>query len=162
MIVNKDITEFLSDRILASSEVDYYCQNNFHKSLMVFVGVDVNNPPQIKTLPALIIEPTVKNIGEKASSFDYEMAISIGIEGKDEPTIDGNKVLYDGVYKIEELGDLIVELIKNEFSLHTNMDTYDVTFYQDEINAFPTYSGVVLVSFSVPNAIGENKLTFSC
>lgn len=162
MIVNRDIMEFIADKVLASTDIETYCQTNFNKSLMVIVGVDVMNPPDTTDLPCLVIEPTVKSIGDKNSNFDYEITLQLGIQGKDKPTILGNKVVYDGVYQIEELGNLIVDLIKSEFALHTNMDTFDVSFYQDEINAFPTYSGVVLASMSVPNVIGENKIIFSC
>jgi len=162
MIVNKDITEFVADNVLASTNIETYCQTNFTKSLMVLVGVDNMNPPDITDLPCLIIEPTVKSVGDKNSNFDYEIALHLGIQGKDKPTITGNKVVYDGVYQIEELGNLVVDLIKKEFAIHTNMNTFDVSFYQDEINAFPTYSGVILASMSVPNVIGENKIIFSC
>lgn len=162
MIVNKEITDFIADKVLASAEIEAYCQTNFSQSLMVLIGVDNNNPPEVQDLPCLIVEPTSKNIGSEDSNFDYEIALHIGIEGVDKPTISGNKVVYDGVYQIEELGSLIVDLMKKEFAVNTNMDTFDITFYQDEINAFPTYSGVVLASMSVPNVIGENKITFSC
>lgn len=162
MIINKEITEFIATKVLSATTIDDYCIANYGKSLMVFIGVDNNNPPEVEDLPCLIIEPTVKNMGSKDSVFDYEIALHLGIKGADKPIVSGNKVTYEGVYQIEEIGNMVVDLIKNEFSANTNMDTYDVTFYQDEINAFPTYSGVVLASMSVPNVIGLEKITFSC
>lgn len=162
MVSNKDITEFLADKVIASQDVSDYCNANFNKDMLVFIGVDVNNPPDIDSLPALIIEPTVKNVGENETNFDYEIALHIGIKGNEKPEISGNKVTYSGVYKIEEIGNILVDLTKKEFATHTNMDTFDVSFYQDEINAFPTYSGVVVASFSVPNTIGNSEIEFYC
>jgi len=161
MITNKEITEFIADKVLASQDVKNFCQTNFGKQLLVMIGVDNNNPPSEAELPCLIVEPTVKNIGSNDTMFDYEIALHIGIKGSEKPTVIGNKVTYDGVYTVEELGNLIVELIKTEFATNTNMDTFDVVFYQDAINAFPTYSGVVLASMSVPNLIGMDKITFN-
>jgi len=161
MIINKDITEFIANIVLSSQAIDTFCITNFNKSLLVMVGIDNNNPPSEMELPCLVIEPTVKNIGSKDTIFDYEIALHIGIVGSKKPTVVGNKVTYDGVYIIEELGNLIVDTINSEFATHTNMDTYNVVFYQDEINAFPTYSGVVVASMSVPNVIGTDKITFN-
>jgi len=105
MIVNKDISEFIATIVLASGDIDDFCMLNFNRSLLVMIGVDNNNPPSDIDLPCLIIEPTVKNIGSKDSIFDYEIALHIGIKGTDKPTKDGNKVVYDGIYIVEELGN---------------------------------------------------------
>lgn len=162
MILNKEITEFLSSEITASAEIENYCQTKYGKSLLVFIGVDVNNPPSEEDMPCLIIEPTVKNIGSQEAKFDYEILLHIAIKGSEKPTVNGNKVLYEGVYDIEELGELIVGVLKKQIGIKSNMDAYGVDFYQDEINAFPVYSGVVVVGMSVPNIIGEDKITFNC
>lgn len=162
MITNKEITEFIADKVLSSQDVDAYCQSNFSKSLMVFVGVDVSNPPDISDLPCLIVEPTVKNNSDNVQTHTYEIVMSLGILGDEKPVTNGNKVVYEGVYKVEELGNLIADTIRTEFSLHTNMDVNDVMFYQDEVNAFPVYGGVVVANMNVPNTIGSDKIEFNC
>lgn len=161
MINNQEITEFIADKVLASSEIDTYCATTFGRSLLVQVGVDINNPPEEVEFPCLIVEPTMKNVGSQDSNFDYEIVLHLGIKGDEKPTISGQKIVYDGIYKIEELGNLIVELLRDEFGCNSNLDTYDVAFYHDEINAFPIYSGVVVASLVVPNVIGSHKIQFN-
>lgn len=161
MISNYEITEFISDKVIASTDVDSFCQAEFSHSLLVMIGVDVNNPPEIADFPCLIIEPTMKNIGSQDSNFDYEIVLHLGIKGSEKPTSVGNKVTYEGIYQIETLGNIIVELLREEFGCNTNMETYDVAFYHDEINAFPTYSGVVVASLAVPHVIGDTQITFN-
>lgn len=161
MINNKEITDFLASTITGASEISAFTVTKYGKDLMVFIGVDVQNPPDALDLPCAIIEPTVKNIGSSDSAFDYEVVIHIGIEGSDKPTINGNIVTYDGVYNIEDLGNLIVESIRTAIASSTNLDTYAIDFYIDEIANFPTYSGVILLSMSVPNVIGTNKILFN-
>ena len=162
MILNKEITEFIANELISSSEIDSYCQTTYGKSLLVFIGVDINNPPKEDDMPCIIIEPTVKNIGNKESQFDYEIVLHLAIAGSEKPIINGNKILYSGVYDVEELGDLIVEHLKKQIGIKSNMDAYSVDFYQDEIATFPIYSGVIVVGMSVPNTIGENKIVFNC
>lgn len=161
MIINKDITEFIADKVIENADIETYCQDNFSQSVLVFIGVDNENPPSEIDFPCLIIEPTVKNIGTNDTNFDYEIVLHLAIKGNEKPLKEGNKITYDGVYKIEELGSIITQMMKNEFSVNTNMDTYDLSFYQDEINSFPVYSGVIVVSMSVPNVIGTDKITFN-
>lgn len=161
MIDNQEITFFIANTIINDVNIDSFVTTTYGKSVMVFVGVDVQNPPEILDLPCVIIEPTVKNIGSSDSAFDYEIVLHIGVKGEDKPTINGNLITYEGVYDVERLGNLVVEALRTAIASSTNLDAYSIDFYIDEIANFPTYSGVVLFSMSVPNVIGTDKILFN-
>lgn len=159
MITNKIITEFLIDELKDETSIKEYCKNELKAEFKIYVGVDVNNAPTKDDMPLLLIEPLIKNIGDSEKNFDYEMLLKVLVKGFDKPKIDSNVVVYDGIYEVEHLGGLIVEKLQTSLS-KTNLDTYEIGYYSDEINAFPIYSGTILINLSVPNVIGCEKLKF--
>jgi hypothetical protein len=161
MISNTDITNFIVEEISTDDTINNLCVSKFGQVLLNMVGVDVNNPPSTTEFPVFITEPTQKSVSDSDSEFSYEIVTHIALEGDDKPQIIGNVIKYLGIEDIEELGNLIVEKLKNSFSCKTNMDAFSIDFYHDEIDNFPVYSGVVVISFNVPNVIGSNKLEFN-
>ncbi|BCD61749.1 hypothetical protein NrS5_45 [Nitratiruptor phage NrS-5] len=157
MISNKEITEFIANEIDANQG---YFIDKYNRPLLIMIGVDVNNPPEEADMPLMIIEPTIKNIGDNASDFDYEIVLHYAIEGDNNPIKNGNIVVYSGIYDIEDDGNYLVELLRGSFQCKTNLEMFDIDFYHNEINAFPVYSGTIVVGFSVPNIIGDQKITF--
>jgi len=161
MISNTQITDFIVNEVSSNTEINDYCVSEFGRQLLNMVGVDVKNPPRTAEFPVFIIEPTQKSISDSVSEFDYEMVTHLAIEGDEKPFMDGNIIKYQGIEKIETLGNMIVEVIKESISCHSNLDAYSIDFYHDEIDNFPVYSGVVVISFTVPNVIGNNKIEFN-
>lgn len=160
MITNKEITEFLVEELKDDIGIKNYCENELKSKFSIFVGVDVNNAPTKDDMPLLLIEPLIKNIGDSEKNFDYEMLLKVLIKGFDKPKVNENVVIYDGIYEVESLGGLIVDKLQNSFS-KTNLDTYEIGYYSDEINSFPIYTGTILINLSVPNVIGCEKLKFT-
>lgn len=161
MINNRQITEFITSEVSTNLDIETYCVDNFSKSILILVGVDVENAPEEESMPILLVEPVIKSIGESNSNFEYEMFLRLLIVGNDKPSTNGNIVTYDGIYQIEELGNMIVELLKESFAQKSNMDVFEVEFYHDEINTFPIYTGSIMINFSVPNTIGCSKIAFN-
>ena len=159
MISNKEITEFIATEI--DTGANAYFVGKYSRPLLILVGVDVNNPPKEADMPLMVIEPTVKNIGDSATDFDYEMVLHLSVEGTSQPTKDGNIIRYEGIYDIEEDGNYLVELLRNSFKCKTNLEMFDIDFYHNEINSFPVYTGAIVIGFSVPNVIGGTKITFN-
>lgn len=159
MISNREITEFIVSEIDINGQDYFY--NKYGRNLLIMVGVDVSNPPEGADMPLMIVEPTVKSIGDSATDFDYEIVLHFAIEGNRTPSKSGNIIRYDGVYAIEEDGNYLVELLRNSFKQKSNLDMFDIDFYHNEINAFPVYTGVIVVGFSIPNVIGEQKINFN-
>ena len=161
MISNTQITNFIIDEISTDDEINDFCNDHYGKSLLNMIGVDVNNPPGTQEFPVFIVEPTQKSIAESNSEFDYEMVTHLAIKGDEKPYISENVVKYLGIEDIEILGNLIAEKIKNSIAMRSNMDAYSIDFYHDEIDNFPVYSGVIVISFKTPNVIGADKIQFN-
>lgn len=160
MISNIEITEFFISTVKASNEIKEYCEQNFNKPLTQFIGVDIEKAPEKDEFPVLIYEPVIKQIGNAEEEFDYEFHLRLAIMGDKKPKVEGNVVRYDGIYHVEKLGNLICEAIRKAVSCKSNLDTYDINFYHDEINVFPLYSGAIILRFSVPHVIGDNQIIF--
>lgn len=158
MVSNTELVEFMLKVILANDEINEYCKTHFNTSLLLLVGVDVNNAPQENEMPILILEPVVKNLGTQ-SDFEYEFFLKLALKGNKEPKLGDDGVLrYEGIYQIEELGNLIALTIEKAINCQTNIDTSEVNFYHDEIAYFPLYSGTIIISFSLPKVIGDRQL----
>ena len=157
MITNQEISEFLIAKLASSIELEDYSQNQFSKSPLIFLGIDTENPPHTTDYPLLAIAPMVNEMSDSNTNYDYEMVIHLMIKGDENPNTVGNVIKYEGIYKIEEMGNIIVDELKCAFS-STNLDSYDITFYNHEITLFPIYSGAIVINFSVPNVIGDAKL----
>jgi len=157
LITNKEISEFLINTLSVSINLETYSQNQFSKSPLIFLGIDTENPPHTKDYPLLAIAPMVNEMSDSNTNYDYEMVIHLMVKGEETPNISGNVIKYEGIYKIEEMGNIIVDELKNAFC-NTNLDSYEITFYNHEITLFPIYSGAIVIHFSVPNVIGDAKL----
>lgn len=160
MVSNIEITEFLLKQVANSVRIAEYCDQNFKRSLVQMVGVDINNAPIDEDAPFLIYEPIIKNIGGSESYFEYEFYLKLGVKGGDKAKKDGDIIRYEGIYQIEELGNLIAYALKEAIGCKSNLDAYEVNFYHDELNAFPLYSGTIIFRFSVPQVIGEEQIKF--
>ena len=156
MITNKEISEFLISALSTSTALESFTQAKFSKSALIFLGIDIENPPQTTDYPLLAIAPLVNDLSDENTNYDYEIVIHLMIDGK-KPTVDGNIVRYESIYEIEEMGNILVDELKHAFC-NTNLDTYDISFYNHEITMFPVYTGTIVIHFSVPNVIGDTKL----
>jgi len=157
LITNKEISEFLISALTASTNLETYSQNQFSKSPLIFLGIDTENPPHTTDYPLLAIAPIVNEMSDNNTNYDYEMVVHLMMNGDETPNIVGNVIKYEGIYKIEEMGNIIVDELKSAFG-NTNLDSYDISFYNHEITLFPIYSGAIVIHFSVPNVIGDAKL----
>jgi hypothetical protein len=158
LITNKEISEFLIDKLSISTSLETYSQSQFSKSPLIFLGIDTENPPHTTDYPLLAIAPMTNEMSDSNTNYDYEMVIHLMINGSENPTTNGNVIKYEGIYKIEEMGNIVVEELKSAFNC-TNLDSYEITFYNHEITLFPIYSGAIVINFSVPNIIGNDKLS---
>ena len=158
MITNKEITNFIANEIESFQDE---IKALMGQKALIFIGIDTNIPPQKEDLPAIAIEPTIKKIGDSESNFDYEIVVRVGVLGSERPIRNNNIILYDGVYKVEELGNLVVDKLRKAFECKTNLDMFDIDFYQDEIVNFPIYTGSIIIGFSVENVIGDSKIEFN-
>lgn len=160
MINYRQITEFIVKSINEDKKVKDYVQTMYNKEIHIFVGANVEDPPKKDKMPLVLVEPIMKNIGNAEIKFNYEIVLKIAIAGFNKPKIEENIVIYDGIYEVEELGNLVVEALRVAFNTKSNLDAYDIDFYHDEINAFPIYTGTIAIGFNVPNVIGCTKIEF--
>jgi len=160
-ISNREIKNFIIASLVADTAINDYCNSKFAKTLMILSGIDVTNPPKETDYPVFSIDPLQKDIGESNSDFTYQLLTHLAIAGDDKPLIAGDVVEFTGIDLVEELADLITDNLKKSFSEGSNLEMFDITFYHDEITAFPTYSGAIAITFEVPNVIGCDKITFN-
>lgn len=160
MINYRQITQFIIKTINESTDIRQYVQNTYNKEIKIFVGANTEDPPGKDEMPLLLIEPIIKNIGNAEVNFNYEMLLKVALVGFDKPKVEDNVIIYDGIYEVEELGGLVVEALRKAFGKKSNLDTYDIDFYHDEINAFPIYTGTITIGFNVPNVLGCEKIEF--
>ena len=156
MITNKEISEFLITKLSNSIELRDYCNDNFGKEPLIFLGIDTENPPKERDYPLISLAPLANEMSDSNTNYDYEIVLHIFIKDGD-PNITGNIIRYEGIYKVEEFGNIVVKELKEAFC-NTNLEAYDITFYNHEITLFPIYTGAVVINFSVPNVIGDEQL----
>jgi len=160
MITNQEISEFLISKLSNSSQLSDYANANFGKDPLIFLGIDVENPPKDSDYPIIALSPLVNEMSDSNTNFDYEIVLHIFIEGGKTPNITDNVVRYEGIYKVEGLGNIVVKELKDAFC-DTNLEAYEITFYNHEITLFPIYTGAVIVNFSVPNVVGDTQLNLT-
>ncbi|EAJ1232636.1 hypothetical protein YY92_08170 [Campylobacter fetus] len=157
MINNTEIAELIIRAINKTEMINEYCNAEFKKSLILCVGTDIKNPPKGADVPFLFFEPIIKEISDTLPYYTYEFYSTLLIEGSDKPEIKKNVVRYNGIYQIETLGDLICEAIKSEINC-SNLELIDCSFYHNQIDVFPIYSGTIVIKFAISNVIGDEKL----
>jgi len=161
VISNKEIKNFIMDKILADAPIDHFCVANFNRSLLVMSGINEAKPPEAEDYPVFLIDPIDKTIGESNSNFTHQILCHLVITGDTEPLVVGNRIEHTGTDVLEELGDLIIDCLKKNIDAYSNLEMFDISFFHNPINAFPHYSGAIEINFEVPNIIGCNKITFN-
>lgn len=159
MITNKQISEAMIECVNTNTKIQEYCIKTFKQEPLIFLGIDIQNPPRETEYPALIFEPLKKEIARDSKELQYIFLIRVVIKGNDKPELTGNIARYAGVYQVEELGNLICDAVYNKLGCNTNLTIQECDFYQDEINVFPVYSGTVITVFTIENVIGWETQT---
>ena len=160
MITNQEISELLISALSNSTAINDYSTAKWNKNPLIMLGIDIEKPPFDTDYPLFAIAPMVNQMSDNNTNFDYEIVVHVFIKGADEPTINGNIVRYTGIYEVEDIGNIAVQELKDAFC-NTNLEAYDITFYNHEITLFPIYTGAIVINFSVPNVIGTTKLSMN-
>lgn len=157
-IQNYEVLDFIADEIKDVPSIKTFCDTNFDKeNITIYLGADERLPPESwENYPVVVIAPLPRDTGEANSQSEYSFMATVLIEGSEKPIIDGNIVKYDGIYKIEEMTTLILDLLENSFSSKTNVEALDIRYIQAPIINFPIVEADIIVKFSVGHAIGSD------
>lgn len=163
MLLNTQIINFMKEIFTNDNELKAYVMKEFNKELVLLVGIDVNASVERELIPAIVIEPLTKQVGEKNKDFIFTLLIRILIKGNEMPKQTRLKDIilneYTGIYQVEKIGEFLINGIKNRLC-ETNVENESIEFYHDEIDSFPMCSGAVVFEFSLPNLIGEEEIKF--
>lgn len=145
-----DIKNKWRDALKNSSAIDDFCQNNFGKSAKIFVGLNVKKTLGENDYPLIILRPGTKIEGLRQERNRYAISISWGIiDGN--VTVSGNVVEYNGIDKIEELGQLILnELVE----INPAYPISTIEYETDGIEYFPKFVGEMMLELEIQPAIG--------
>lgn len=138
------------EALVNSAAIEDFCQNNYGRSPKIFVGLNVKKPPSNSDYPLIVLRPGTKLEGLRQERNQYAISLSWGIidEGV---TQDGNVIELDGVDKIDEFGQLILqELVEVNPSCPISTIEYET----DAIEFFPKIVGEMMLALEIQPAIG--------
>lgn len=157
-VLNHEVLDFICGEIKDVQEIKDFCDLNFGKeNITIYLGADERLPPESwEVYPVIVISPLPKDIGEANAQSDYSFMTTVLIEGSKKPVVDGNVVKYDGIYKIEQLSTIILDLLEESFSSKTNVEALDIKYIQAPILNFPIVEADIVIKFSMGHAIGAD------
>ena len=166
MATNKEIIQWLQDKIASSTDITDYCNTNFSKEQTVFVGVNADDVPRkeekegvvvVNNFPFATIVPLPDKTGDMPNG-SYSLAIGFGIEDG-ATTVSGKKVTYEGLYAVEESANFVEDILEIDLTDETNAQNLSMTYHNEPIEEYPFCFGVIQVSFNLPIYVG-GKATF--
>jgi len=88
--------------IAADQELQEWCLETFGKELTVFVGVDLENPPETSDYPVCALLDIIEKRGESQSSQIFNLDFSVAVYDEEIKT-DGQLRIFSGLPKVAEL-----------------------------------------------------------
>ena len=138
------------DALVNSQEIDDFCQSKYGKSLKLFIGLDVNQPPTKQDCPYILIYPGKKVEGASKKINRYTIPIEWSINNNTK-TESNNLIELPGGYEVEELGQLVL-MVLNGASVDHPISKVD---YNAEITeSFPQFIRRMEVKFHFIPALG--------
>lgn len=92
--------------IALDQEVQSWCQSMFGKPLTVYVGVDLNNPPEESEYPLCTLVDAQPKWGESGGQTVITLDLAVALVDE-ELKIDGNLKIFAGLPKVAELKSLV-------------------------------------------------------
>lgn len=96
----------MGEVIATDQELQAWCQEIFAKPLTLFVGVDLENPPEVADYPVCALLDLVEKKGESLHNQVFSLDFSVAVYDE-ELKIDGNMRIYSGLPKAAELKSLV-------------------------------------------------------
>lgn len=92
----------IGEAIGNDAELQAWCQEIFKKPLTVFVGVDVDNPPDISDYPVCALLEVTERRGEAQRATTFSLDLSVAVYDEEVKT-SGNLRIFSGLPKAAEL-----------------------------------------------------------
>ena len=125
--------------MLASAEMDAFCQDTFGKPVTVFVGYSAKKPPKAADCPYIVVLPGHKTEGPQLEDFTYTVPVGWCIA---EPGT---------VYNADAMGQIILQAIAECGDVP--VFKYDYTL--DCMTFLPQILGHLSIEIEIPVTFGR-------
>lgn len=112
--------------IAGDLELQEWCYTTFGKALTVFVGVDLENPPETEDYPVCALIDVVEKRGEGLGNQTFTLDFSVAVFDEEIKT-DGNLRIFSGLPKAAELKSRVESAI-----LRSEMGFLSVNFIESD------------------------------
>ena len=146
----ESIVKKWKDALVASTALNGYCQTNFGKLPKIYVGLDPRVSRTQTDCPYIAISPISKQEGLDHSEYKYTCIVGWVILNNDTTTT-GNVTELDGVYQLDQLGQLIWQAIAD---INPNYPLSDLDYNVDMLDYVPQFAGHANITLTVPITMG--------
>lgn len=155
-ILNHEVLDFIRDEIKDNADIKAYTLAQFNKeNISLFIGADERRPPEgWDVYPAIVICPLPKELGSAKMQSENSFMVTVLIQGDKRPVEVGNVTTYYGIYQIEDLSTIILNILEDAFSTKTNVDGIDIKYISAPVLNFPYYEADIVISFDTTHTIG--------
>ena len=101
-----DLTEAFRDALKNNSALNSWCTSNYSQEAMIYVNLDLSDPPGETDCPYVVLYPVGKQVGERSARKSHNYEIICGLYDT-AATTTGQVVEYTGVQNIEALRKLV-------------------------------------------------------
>jgi hypothetical protein len=137
------------DALKDDAAINDFCQTNFGKTPVIFVGLDLENPPTLNDCPLIIIRPGMKDEGE-LDPFVYTLSIGWAVVNESK-SVAGSVAEYAGIWQCDYLGQLIYSVLGE---ISSGNPVTHLTYDLNPIDYFPQFVGEMTLVTEVHPAIG--------
>ena len=153
------LIDTLSAAVATDADLSAWCQANYGRGPMVFIGFDERNPPAADDLPAVILYPVSKAVGLMRTGKDHGVMVECWLENDGLRPRDGiaNIVEYTGSYHIEQIRKLVENVSRSIDTGDAILAEADIEY--DTVSHFPAFFAVMLLTYqeeSVP--LGADRM----
>ncbi len=154
-----DVTELLTvlqAAIAGDSSLSSWCTSNCARAQTVYVGINLDNPPDRYSYPMVALAVPDVSGGVGAEDTSARLLIATAIWDDASPVTVGNRTTLHGVKTLEEFRKKVVQLVAD--NLPEGCRPVGVQVETEPLDSWPYFAAYTEIIMSRPWYVRENRI----
>lgn len=144
-----EILKYLAGILLADTTIDTFCQDNFSKSISVFVGEDETQLPSDEICPLAILKVSGREMAANNTLCNASAAITLAIKDKTDNVMtqtDSGAWYYPGNDLIDEFYQIVCKVLINAPQHSSGAYVINIDSGPPDVPSFPVFKAFAALS----------------